>query len=114
MIEKNIVREEELLKALDAQKAKQIPLGQLAVQQGFLEAKQLFKILTAQRKQGDGGANFGAVAVAMGFLTPEKMEQLVKIQTETIGLLGDILVEQGSLSRSELLQALKEFRALSG
>ena len=49
LIEKNIVREEELLKALDDQKAKRVPLGQLAVKEGFLEPKQLFKILTAQR-----------------------------------------------------------------
>jgi len=103
-----------LLQALDAQKAKRIPLGQLAVKEGFLEAKQLFKILTTQRKQGNEGGNFGTVAVQMGFMTPEKIEQLVKIQTETNELLGDILVEQGSLTRGDLLQALKEFRALSG
>ena len=114
MIEKNIVREEELLKALDDQKAKRVPLGQLAVKEGFLEPKQLFKILTAQRKQGSEGGNFGAVAVEMGFMTPEKMAELVKIQTETNELLGDILVEQEFLTRSELLQALKEFRALGG
>ena len=42
-----------------------------------------------------------------------KMEELIKIQTGTLELLGDILVAQGSLTRSELLQALKEFRAAS-
>ena len=110
--EKNIVREEELLRALDTQKAKRIPLGQLAVKEGFLEPKQLFKILTAQRKQGVGGGNLGAVAVQLGFMTPEKMEELVKIQMEANELLGDILVAQGSLTRSQLLQALKEFRSV--
>ena len=114
LIGKNIVREEDLLRALDAQKAKRTPLGQLAVKEGFLEPKQLFKILTAQRKQGAEGENLGTVAVQMGFMTPEQMEELVKIQAETNELLCDILVGQGSLTRSELLQALKEFRAQSG
>lgn len=111
LIEKNIVREEDLLKALDAQRAQQIPLGQLAVKEGFLEPKQLFKILTAQREQGNGGGHLGMVAVDMGFMTLERMEALVKMQTETSELLGDILVEQGSLTRSALLLALKEFRS---
>lgn len=111
LIEKNIVREEDLLKALDAQRAQQIPLGQLAVKEGFLEPKQLFKILTAQREQGNGGGHLGMIAVNMGFMTLERMEALVKMQTETSELLGDILVEQGSLTRSELLLALKNFRS---
>lgn len=111
MIERNIVREEDLIKALDAQRAQQIPLGQLAVKEGFLEPKQLFKILTAQREQGNGGGHLGMVAVELGFMTSEKMEELIKMQTETNELLGDILVEQGSLTRSDLLLALKEFRA---
>ena len=114
LVEKKIVREEDLIQVLDAQKAKRIPLGQLAVKEKFLEAKQLFKILTAQRKQGDGAVNFGAVAIEMGFMSAEKMEELVKIQNETNDLLGDILVEQGFITRSELLQRLKEFRVLSG
>ena len=111
LVEQNIVRKKDLVRALEIQKTDRVPLGQLAMQKGLIDNKKLFRILSRQRKPEEEDKSFGKLAVAMGYLSQEQVETLLEQQTHTNRLLGEILVSQGWVSQLELIKALKKFRS---
>ncbi len=111
LVEQNIIREKDLARALEIQKTDRVPLGQLAMQEGLIDNKQLFRILSRQRKPEEKNKNFGKLAVEMEYLSQEQVETLLERQTHTNRLLGEILVSQGWVSQIELIKALKIFRS---
>ncbi len=111
LIQQNIIREKDLARALEIQKTDQVALGQLALQSGLIDNKQLFRILSRQRKPEEKEKSFGRLAVEMQYLNPDQVETLLERQTHTNRLLGEILVSQGVVSQVELIKALKHFRS---
>jgi hypothetical protein len=111
LVEHNIIQEKDLARALEIQKTDRVPLGQLAMQKGLIDNKQLFRILSRQRKPEERNKNFGKLAVEMEYLSQEQVETLLEQQTHTNRLLGEILVSQGLVSQMELIKALKKFRS---
>ena len=81
------------------------------MQKGLIDNKQLFRILSRQRKPEEKDKNFGRLAVEMEYLTREQVESLLERQTHTNRLLGEILVSQGLVSQMDLIKALKRFRS---
>ena len=49
LVGRNIIREQDRVRALEIQKTDQVALGQLALQSGLIDNKQLFRILSRQR-----------------------------------------------------------------
>lgn len=111
LVEQNIIRGEDLARALEIQKTDRVPLGQLALQKGLIDNKQLFRILSRQRKPEEKNKNFGKLAVEMEYLDQDQIETLLERQTHTNRLLGEILVTQGLVSQMDLIKALKKFRS---
>ena len=101
----------DLERALELQKTDRVPLGQLALQNGLIDNKQLFRILSRQRKPEEMNKTFGKLAVEMEYLSQEQVETLLERQTHTNRLLGEILVSLGSVSQKALIKALKKFRS---
>ena len=113
LVNQNIIQEKDLARALETQKTDRVPLGQLAMQNGLIDNKQLFRILSRQRKPEDKAKSFGKLAVEMEYLSQEQVESLLERQTHTNRLLGEILVSHGLVSQMELIKALKKFRSLN-
>ncbi len=113
LVRENIIREEDLVRALTIQKTDRMPLGRLALQKGWINNQQLFRILSRQRKKEAGGRAFGTLAVEMGLLNQEQVNTLLEQQTHTNRLLGEILVSEGRVSQVALIKALKKFRSLN-
>ena len=111
LVEQKIIQPEDLARALELQKTDRVPLGQLALQKGLIDNKQLFRILSRQRKPEEKDKTFGKLAVEMEYLSQDQVEVLLERQTHTNRLLGEILVSQGSVSQMELIKALKKFRS---
>ena len=111
LVEQNIIQKKDLDRALEIQKTDRVPLGQLAMQKGLIDNKQLFRILSRQRKLEEKSKNFGKLAVEMEYLSREQVEELLEQQTHTNRLLGEILVSQGLVPQVELIKALKNFRS---
>jgi hypothetical protein len=109
LLERGLVKEDDLVYALDEQQKNKMPLGQMAVQKGFMDSKALFKVLTEQRKRVRDANDFGQIAVEMGLLKQGQLEELVESQTTTSELVGNILVTKGLLSREQLVQMLREY-----
>ena len=115
LVEREYVSEENVLSALEVQSKSRIPLGQLAIQNNFLKSVDVLKILNKQRKATNGNSKdkFGEIVLELGLLTENQLSELSKIQEERTPLLGKVLVDQGAMSASQLVKALKEFESLS-
>lgn len=111
LVEQKIIREEDLGRALEIQKTDRVPLGQLALQNRLIDNKQLFRILSRQRRPEEKDKNFGQLAVEMGYLGQDQVEDLLERQTHTNRLLGEILVSEGWVTQVDLIKALKKFRS---
>jgi len=111
LVRQSIIRENDLTRTLEMQKIDRIPLGQLALQKGLIDNKALFRILSRQRKVEDRNQTFGQLAIQLGYLSQEQVNDLLKMQTQTNRLLGELLVSQGFVSQVEMIKALKKFRA---
>jgi hypothetical protein len=112
LLGQGLVKEDELVSALDEQQQNKMPMGQMAVQKGFLDSKALFKVLTEQRKRVRDANDFGRIALEMGVLKQEQVEALVEEQNTTNELLGNLLVSKGILPREKLVQVLRDYNAV--
>jgi len=110
LVQEKIIQETDLDHALAIQKTDRVPLGQLALQKRLIDNKQLFRILSRQRKPEDKHKNFGTLAVEMGYLGQGQIETLLEQQTHTNRLLGEILVSMKLVSQVALIKALKKLR----
>ncbi len=111
LVRQSIIREKDLTRTLEMQKTDRIPLGQLALQKGLIDNKALFRILSRQRKVEGRNQTFGQLAIQLGYLSQEQISELLRMQTQTNRLLGELLVSQGFVSQVEMIKALKKFRA---
>lgn len=108
MVKKGVITPAQLVLALEKQHGHQRPLGQLAMEEGILSARQVFKILRCQ--SGMPHERFGEVAVGMRMMTHEQLERLLMIQWERKPSLEDILVRQRILTQSQLDDQLSAYR----
>ncbi len=113
LVRQSIIREKDLTRTLEMQKTDRIPLGQLALQKGLIDNKALFRILSRQRKVEGRNQTFGQLAIQLGYLSQEQVNELLKMQTQTNRLLGELLVSQELVSQVEMIKALKKFRAVN-
>lgn len=109
LLGQGLVKEDDLVGALDEQQKNKMPMGQMAVQKGFMDSKTLFKVLTEQRKRVRDANDFGQIALEMGMLKQDQVEELVESQNTTNELVGNILVAKGLLTREKLVQMLREY-----
>jgi hypothetical protein len=99
---------EQLVAALDVQLSTLVPIGQLALEEGMLAARDIFHILHAQSAAPD--VQFGSMAIEMGFLTRDDVMRLLMIQADRKRPIGEILVGQGVLSDSQMQAELAAYR----
>ena len=84
------------------------PVGQLAMEEGVLSARQVFKVLRCQ--SGIPHERFGDVAVGMGMMTPAELQRLLMIQWERKPPLADVLVALRILSQAQVDEELAAYR----
>ena len=108
LVNKGVITAEQLVTALDRQQSKLAPIGQLAMEEAVLSARDVFKVLHCQ--SGMLHDHFGELAVDMGMMTQADRERLLMIQWERKRPLAEILVEQGVLSAGRVEEELAEFR----
>jgi hypothetical protein len=103
LFEQGLINRQQLLDALEAQRASNPVLGELARQRGMLDAAQAAYINERQRAEDK---RFGDIALESGLLSAAQVESLLEQQRQGRKLFGEILIEQGALDRERLEQAL--------
>jgi len=110
LVSKKLLKKEEINYALESQRQTRYPMGKLAVEMGYISKLENIKILLEQKKTKN---YYGEIAKSHGLLTEENIKGLMEAQKAKSLPLGKILVEQTSLSRFDLIMALKDFIRLA-
>ena len=108
LLKKGVISPEQFVAALEVQLESLVPIGQLALEEGMLSARDIFDILLAQSDAPN--VRFGDLAIEMGLLTRDDVMRLLMIQADRKREIGDILVRQGVLSESQLKAELAAYR----
>jgi hypothetical protein len=126
LVAEKLLTEEELEQALAEQAKSGRLLGQILVNNGYLSAFSLARVLSEQHgvhleaSQPAESAPapeppleqawrpLGKVLVELEFLTEPQLERALAMQRDEGGKLGEVLVSRGLLSGAELAQALAE------
>ena len=115
LVEKKLITQDILDKALEEQTKKRVPIGTVAIENKFLDEKQLMEILKILREYNQNtenkGKRFGDVAIELGHLSSEEVFKIKRIQDSTTPMLGNVLREMNAISSIDFVKALREFKA---
>jgi hypothetical protein len=105
---KGLITSEQFIAALESQLSTMVTIGQLALEEGVLSARDIFDVL---QSQNDCPSElFGQLAVELGMMSREDLMRLLMVQADRKRPLAAILVEQGALSDAEMARELAEYR----
>ncbi|KAF1701751.1 chemotaxis protein CheX [Pseudoxanthomonas kaohsiungensis] len=108
LMERGVITPQQLLAAIEAQRASNPLLGELAVRQGLLTEAQARRINDRQRADD---RRFGDIAMEMGLLEPAQVAGLLIAQKAGRKLFGEVLLEQGVVDLERLESELAAHRA---
>ena len=108
LVDQNVLDEVAALDVRDMQQKETPPIGRLAVVEGVLTMKQIFRILNAQ---ADSDRRFGELAIEMGFMKTQQLLILLDIQRTKRPGLNKIIMEMGLADSKTLGTLRKEFLA---
>jgi hypothetical protein len=130
-VEENLLAPEQLERALRFAQNTGLPLDQIVVAEFPISQPDISRLLGEVSRSADGGGGttdtevvvgdptvpplgshlrrpIGQIFVDLGFITPDDREAALTVQRESGGLLGEILITQGKITRLELANALSE------
>ncbi len=99
LLERGVISAPQLLAAIDAQRASNPLLGELAVRKGWLDETQARRIQQRQRVED---RRFGDIALEMGVLDQDRLDALLAAQKDGRKRLGQVLLEQGAIDAGRL------------
>ncbi|NRA59919.1 MAG: hypothetical protein HRU25_03205 [Psychrobium sp.] len=105
LYEKGLLSTQKLSLAIELQKKANPSLGQLAINEGFLNETQAEQVNLEQQRTDQ---RFGSLAISLGFMTDSQVELLFHTQQELRKFFGEILVEQGFISEEVVTSELAE------
>lgn len=107
LLEKNLIKPEELKMVLEEQKSVKVKLGILAIDAGYMNAGQVDKIHQLQTAKDK---KFGELAIEAGYLTDSQLTELLNAQKKSNSLLGQVLLEKGLFSLEQYETVLSQYR----
>lgn len=104
LIKEGAITQEQLEKALAVQKRQRVykPLGEVCVELRFVTRPHLHRILNRYQKR----ISLGDLLINLGLISPEQLQQALTYQKTAGGRLGQILVREGVITESALVDAL--------
>ena len=112
LLETKLVNSNDMEKALSIQATTRPTLGQLALEKNWVALKDIFKILKFQKNPEYKNKRFGEIAQTFQMLDRTQVDELIMAQNYPATFIGEILVSEKSINKSELIRALKEFNCL--
>ena len=108
LIESGEIDASQLREALALMRKQNRTLGEITIQQAFLSRAQATLV---NRRQRTDDHPFGELALALGLLTRDELDNVLAIQKETHLLLGEALVQLGHVAERLLEPLLADFKA---
>jgi len=108
LLEKNLIKPEELRMVLAQQQSVKVKLGVLAIDAGYMNAEQVDKI---HKLQAAKDKRFGELAIEEGYLIENQVVELLNAQKKSNSLLGQLLIEKGIFSLGQYEDAMLQYKA---
>lgn len=107
LVKEHIATTSEVADAVDRQRHSRPPLGEIAVREGAMRARDVDAVLTWKRF--DRLRPFGEIAMDLGYISRGQLESLLRVQgQDTIPLL-DVLAAMGVLERERIAGVERDF-----
>jgi hypothetical protein len=103
-----LITAEQLVAAIEVQLNTLVPIGQLALEEGILSARDIFDILQAQNAAPT--ERFGDLAIEMGLMKRDDLMRLLMIQADRKRPISEILVAHGAVTQQQAELELAAFR----
>jgi hypothetical protein len=103
-----LISAEQLVASLEVQLNTLVPIGQLALEEGILSARDIFDVLQAQNDAPK--ERFGDLAIEMGLMKRDDLMRLLMIQADRKRPIAEILITQGAITEQEAASELTAFR----
>ena len=103
-----LITAEQLVAALQVQLDTLVPIGQLALEEGILSARDIFSVLQAQSEAPH--ERFGELSIEMRLMTRDDLMRLLMIQADRKRSLAEILISQRAISKREIAAELAAYR----
>lgn len=113
LVEKECIREDDLLDALEYQHNNTLPLGRVSIMRRDLSHEQVLNILKYQQEAGERRP-FGDVAVQLGYLGEKQVKALLEHQKMLMEPLDQVLVNIGKIKQEKINEALLEYKSQAG
>lgn len=110
LVRNGIITADELVGALEVQHRRYVPIGQIAIEERLLSAREVFHVLQCQNDPCHSHKLFGEIAMEMGLLTEHELQRLLLLQMERRPKLTDVLILRGILTAEEVKFHQKAFR----
>ena len=108
LLNRELITADQLIQALKKQEEDLPPFGQLAIEEGMLSVRDVFKVL---RVQSDFALEqFGQTAIDLDLLDRQQVAELLLLQSDRKRTLSDVLVEIGAVNEAECREELAAFR----
>ncbi len=107
VVDMGFVAEEQLEEAIALQKKGRAKLGQLMNHMRLLTTAQVDEVLAYQNSEAGKGKRFGECALEMGLINQDKLDEAVRYQTTSKGVLGDLLIELGYLTHQQRTEVIR-------
>jgi hypothetical protein len=105
---KGIISADQLVAALEAQLHALVPIGQLALEEGILSARDIFDVLRAQSESPQ--VRFGELAIELGMMDRDQLMRLLMIQSDRKRSVADILIWQGAITERQAALEMAAYR----
>jgi len=107
LLEKNIIKPQELIEAVEYQKTKNLNFGNYALSKGYLTEKDIKRIQDEQKRVD---MKFGEIAVKLNILIPAKVEEILIMQRNDHVFIGEALIKKGFLTPDVVERELVLFK----
>ncbi|QDU90873.1 hypothetical protein Pla175_42860 [Pirellulimonas nuda] len=108
LMRRGVINTDQFARAVEAQHDEQAPLGQLAIEEGMLTVREVFKVLRTQSDLPHD--RFGDTAVEMGLLSQRQVIDLLMLQGARRRPMSELLVDLEILTPAQVNREMQAFR----
>lgn len=111
LLNKKLIKPEQLADALEYQRSVHLKLGVIAINAGYMTPVQVDQIHNMQKKVDK---RFGELAVDQGYINEAQLNDMLKTQKQGHLMLGQALIDRNYFTIEQLQSALDNYKKESG
>lgn len=111
LLNKGLIKPEQLADALEYQRSVRLKLGVIAINEGYMTAEQVEQTHNMQKKVDK---RFGELAIEQGYINEDQLNAMLNTQKQGHLMLGQALIDRNYFTVEQLQAALDNYKSESG